>query len=378
MQCIDFEKKENIRILFAQRFPPPYVGETIGAQLTYNLLQNYFQCECFNIIQYDAVDMAGRFNFNRTLQTFKMIYKLRSYVLNKKFDILYFVPSSSVLGHMRDILLVYCLNKHVSIIVAHIRSGNFQDVLRKRILSFYSKYFIRKVDKFIFLSKNLASLTDDFIPHEKKNVIRNMIDEDIYFTQKECINKIYKKKGDNQFNILFLSSMIKSKGYWDLAKALTILPCTLNWNAVFIGEWGNNNKREKFEDYLIKCNIADRTVILGKLTDRLKIKNFYREADVFVLPTYYPVEAQPRSIIEAMNAATPIIATRHASIPEYVINNYNGYLVSAERPDEIAIALEKLADSIRWSTFAMAARKTYLELFSTEAIKGELVKLFSQ
>ena len=56
----------------------------------------------------------------------------------------------------------------------------------------------------------------------------------------------------------------------------------------------------------------------GGVSERSIIKEFLNRADAFVLPTYYPIEAQPISIIEALNSGTPVIATNHASIPEMI------------------------------------------------------------
>ena len=104
----------------------------------------------------------------------------------------------------------------------------------------------------------------------------------------------------------------------------------------------------------------------------------YRIADIFVLPPYYEIEAQPRSIIEALNSATPVISTRHASIPEYVFDDRNGYLVNKRAPEEIAHAIQKLVDVDNWQKKAQLARKTYMKMFDTHLVKKKLMHVFRQ
>ena len=51
------------------------------------------------------------------------------------------------------------------------------------------------------------------------------------------------------------------------------------------------------------------------------------DADIFVLPTYYPREGQPWVLIEAMAAGLPIVTTDQAAIRETVDYGVNGFLV---------------------------------------------------
>ena len=63
------------------------------------------------------------------------------------------------------------------------------------------------------------------------------------------------------------------------------------------------------------------------------------ESNVFVLPTFYKMEGLPISIIEAMATGNVIITTNHASIPDLVIDEENGFLIKKRSSTHI---LEKL------------------------------------
>ena len=66
-------------------------------------------------------------------------------------------------------------------------------------------------------------------------------------------------------------------------------------------------------------------------------------ADAFVLPS--DVETMGRAVIEAMAFSVPVVATNVGGIPENVWHRRTGLLVSPHRPDEIADALQELADN---------------------------------
>lgn len=55
-----------------------------------------------------------------------------------------------------------------------------------------------------------------------------------------------------------------------------------------------------------------------------------KECYIFTLPTKYPNEGQPISILEAMGNGMFIITTDHAGIPDVVDNNINGLVLNSQ------------------------------------------------
>jgi glycosyltransferase involved in cell wall biosynthesis len=78
---------------------------------------------------------------------------------------------------------------------------------------------------------------------------------------------------------------------------------------------------------------------LGPLPHQ-EMPGFYRDADVFCLPSWW--EAMPLSILEAMAAGLPVVATEVGDIPRLVEDGSTGILVPPKRPKDLAAALERL------------------------------------
>ena len=57
------------------------------------------------------------------------------------------------------------------------------------------------------------------------------------------------------------------------------------------------------------------------------------QCDVFMLPTRYPNEGQPISILEAMGNGMTIITTNHAGIPDIVEDGVNGFVIDKKEID---------------------------------------------
>jgi glycosyltransferase involved in cell wall biosynthesis len=73
---------------------------------------------------------------------------------------------------------------------------------------------------------------------------------------------------------------------------------------------------------------------------RANTVDFLRAMDLFVLPSLY--EGMPLSILEAMGAALPVVATAVDGTPEAVVDGETGYLVPPADPTALAVAVNRL------------------------------------
>jgi len=82
------------------------------------------------------------------------------------------------------------------------------------------------------------------------------------------------------------------------------------------------------------ANIADATWLPGARND---IAEIIRTFSVFALPSI--AEGTPVTLLEAMSAGLPVVATRVGGIPELVIDNVTGKLVPSNDPEALTTAL---------------------------------------
>jgi glycosyltransferase involved in cell wall biosynthesis len=102
-----------------------------------------------------------------------------------------------------------------------------------------------------------------------------------------------------------------------------------------------------------ELGLGDRVRLLGYRSD---VRELLAAADVFVLGSAF--EGLPVSIMEAMAAGLPIVATAVGGVPEAVASGENGYLVAAQQPDALAHALVTVAqDDQRRARMAAAAHQ---------------------
>jgi glycosyltransferase involved in cell wall biosynthesis len=78
-------------------------------------------------------------------------------------------------------------------------------------------------------------------------------------------------------------------------------------------------------------------------------------------------EGFPVSVLEAMRAGLPVVASRVGGIPEAVVEGETGQLAERRDPDALAAALRPLvADADRRRRYGQAGRERFLEQFSFE------------
>lgn len=129
--------------------------------------------------------------------------------------------------------------------------------------------------------------------------------------------------------VITVAALFKVKGHIDLLNAASRL-CQSRKDIVFLIV-GEGSLEESLREQTKNLRISNNVKFLGFRSD---VPQLLAASDVFVLPSYS--EGMPISIIEAMAAGLPIVATNVGGIPEVVENGANGYLVEPGEPEALA------------------------------------------
>ncbi len=121
-------------------------------------------------------------------------------------------------------------------------------------------------------------------------------------------------------------------------------------------------------------NLAGRFHFAGGVTD---LREYLSGADVFVLPSRS--EGFSNSIIEAMAAALPVVATDVGGNAEAVRDSISGYIVPPEDPAALAKAITRLLlDPRQASRMGEAGREIVAANFTTEAMMRRTVRAYER
>jgi phosphatidyl-myo-inositol dimannoside synthase len=179
---------------------------------------------------------------------------------------------------------------------------------------------------------------------------------------------------------IFVGRLVDEKGVGDLLAATALLlPTHPDLNVVIVGSGPDQGK---FEAQTLKLGIADRVKFTGWVDSR-QIGDYLAAADVFVAASKRApdgwVEAQGLTLIEAMFAGVPVVATRSGGIVDAVRHETTGLLVSEGAPHEIAAAVAKLLadDELRARLRANASELACRE-YTRDLSAAAFSKLFTR
>ncbi len=123
-----------------------------------------------------------------------------------------------------------------------------------------------------------------------------------------------------------------------------------------------------------ELDLQDRVEFLGPRSD---VAQLLANAQVFVLCTLW--EGLPRSIIEAMRAGLPVMATDVAGIPELVEVGATGLLCRSQNVEDAANKLSLLIESSQLrAEMGQRARQRYVEGFQFEQMLARTLQVYEQ
>ncbi|MBD2166676.1 glycosyltransferase family 4 protein [Calothrix membranacea FACHB-236] len=127
-------------------------------------------------------------------------------------------------------------------------------------------------------------------------------------------------------------------------------------------------------------NLAEKVTLHGGQPNEF-VQQYIKQADIFlqhsiVDPDTGDEEGLPVSILEAMACGLPVVATSHAGIPEAVVDQKSGFLVSEGDCLDMAQKIVLLAqDANLRSKMGFAGWQRAKELFTWEREKNSLLKV---
>ena len=298
----------------------------------------------------------------------RVIKELRMLLTKNHYDILHTTTSGN-LGSYRDIAVSKLCKKHGVKTIMHCRYGcitediqarNLVGYLLRKSMSLFDQIWVLDTRSFNTL-KNIPSLAHKVYLTPNSIEVKEVIDVN---------SKDYKR-------VAFVGNLIPTKGLFELVEAST--KCDIRLDII-----GPGTDEVVLKIRQVAGDKLDKSIFIhGRLPNQDAVK-FMKEVDIIALPTYYPSEAFPISIIEAMSLTKMVISCPRAAVKDMLTDldgNLCGMLVEPRSVDAIVDAInwiqchkeeadkmckkayEKVYTSYRTDVVYELYRKNYNELF---------------
>lgn len=221
---------------------------------------------------------------------------------------------------------------------------------RKKIGEVIEKFLIPMTNEIICVSeydKNLA-IKQGVAMEDDLTVVYNGV---------EYLTDLIDVKVENQdsFKAMMTARFANPKDQETVIQAFLEMPDDME--LYFVGDGPKLESCKKLSEQL---NLSHRVHFLGQRNDVVALLS---NMDVFVLSSHY--EGLPISIIEAMSASLPIVASDVGGVKELVYDGKNGYLFQTGNVSELVLKL-KLLDKTKALKLGQESFKLYQENFTLE------------
>ena len=218
-------------------------------------------------------------------------------------------------------------------VLVHVHSGMVEPWLARRSHRILARIALAAAQRVVTVSSGTEVALKSALGGDRVRLIYNGVDLAAYG----------EGPGHQPPRILFAGVLTPRKGVIDLVQASRLLTDRgVEHELLLAGGTPEEGIRIEAEVRQTARTTAPTARFLGPQPHE-EMAGLYRSVDLFCLPSWW--EAMPLTILEAMAAGLPVVATPVGDIARMVEDGISGRLVPPHRPQELADALEPLLRS---------------------------------
>ncbi|GGH80196.1 hypothetical protein GCM10011379_50710 [Filimonas zeae] len=243
------------------------------------------------------------------------------------------------------------------------------------VAKFINRKSLKWADKIIAVSEPVKGNLLKYAPVRfsyKVEVVLNGI-EDVFGGEGRGLNN----EGRSKIVITLIGRIKPEKGIWFFLDAIAALSDEVARRCIFniVGSAAPNGEswveklRSDIEHHKFKENIKYTSFI----TD---VSDIQKEADILVVPSLMR-DPFPTTVLEAMAAGKPVIATNNGGAVQAISHGETGYLIAPGDIKQFAAYMEQLIENkdLR-NSLGLNGRKTYASRFTMKEFEASFLKTF--
>lgn len=368
------------KLLFILHTSPPMhgaakVGDFIKSSKKIN--QN-FTTKYIQISSSSSLQDIGKVSIRKLLRNLTIIFKVFWSLCFFRPQILYFTVSVSGIAFYRDFLISILIKLFSKIsktkIYYHYHTKGVDAFTAHSFFkTFLVKFFLNNVNV-ILLSPELGKDLARFPCVNKVFFLPNGV-ADNFTSNIEFRQYLYKKLQQQQdnINILFLSNMLREKGFMDVLEFANRYRdiSTVDMNFHFAGAWGSEEIKNEFVEYVKTHNLENRVFFHGFIEGEKKDRLF-RTSHFLFFPTKN--EAFGLVVPEAFSYGIPAVTSGQGSLP-FIVSPTTGLII--DDFSELDSVFTNLLDKFLNLETSLKCRARYLDLFEESKFENNFLMILN-
>ena len=270
------------------------------------------------------------------------------------------LKTNQMWGSWSAVLTKLIYRKRLIVRTGYMLSINFakekpRNRIKKRIIKLIEMLSYKVADGIITSSQtNFEYVKENYNPSCIHLVISNYIETNVFKPENTS-----KKKG----SICFVGRLSKEKNLFALLKALKGLPYILSII-------GSGRQEELLNNFAIRIKVGVN--FLGNIPNH-KLPEILNRHELFILPSLW--ENMPKTLLEAMACAMPVIGTNVQGINEIIDRDRNGILCNTDSKSIRTTIINLMEDKAMKKRLGNNARKTIVENYSLDYLADKELEL---
>lgn len=322
------------RILFIMHMPPPVHGAAMMGKYIHDsrVVNETFDCHYINLATAKDLADIGKIRLQKFTQFYQLLSKIRKEVKRIRPELVYVTPNAKGGAFYKDFIVIQMLKSMGCKAVVHYHNKGVSLRQDKIIDNLLYRSFFKKL-KVILLAEALYADVQKYVARKDVFICPNGIPEALTAEPSAIRHNAIPK-------LLFLSNLLIDKGVYTLLDACKILKEKgYQFTCDFVGGETADINAELFNQEVQARQLTDIVEYKGKKYGKEK-DSFFRNADIFVFPTYY--ETFGLVNLEAMEYKLPVVSTNEGGIPDVIKDRENGFICLKKNPSSLADCIEKL------------------------------------
>ncbi|MGY0600089.1 glycosyltransferase family 4 protein [Vibrio sp. JZG10] len=357
------------KALFILHTSPPIHGASVVGDIivSSDAINSKFEPKFIKLESSETIEDIGKVNFRKLMVFMKLLFKVTLCVFSFKPSVIYFTASPNGVAFYRDLVLMLFLKVYQTM-----NSCKIYLHYHTRGISSNNSFFFRRCSRF-FLSNTIPIVLAEELKEEFKGLIDlnslKVLNNGV--ADQYCFSGDSFPKNGNKVQLLYLSNLMKDKGYREILGSIDILKDKYEIGITFAGSWGSQEDEKYFKDFVESKSLENYVTYAGIVKGESK-KALLNNSDFVLLPTRYSKEAFPLVLLESLSCGIPVLSSNVGGIPSIVDPDVGLILATVDIPN-IVKGIERLIQDYSTREARELARCTYMNKYSLKAFESNLI-----